>query len=220
VFLGMSDFHSVFERKNPLGSLTAYTRAFGPDDGATLVLKSINGSHHAAELDRLRQAAADRPDVIVVDGYVDAHRVQGLLERSDCLVSLHRSEGFGLNLADAMASGRPVIATGFSGNMAFMDEASAFLVPYDLVPVGPGHDPYPASAHWADPDLDVAADLMRRVFDDPGGAGLVGERGRTSVLERNGLERAGKVVMQLLMHEEPWWDAVATPFELGANGCR
>ena len=210
VFLCVSDFHSVFERKNPLGSLAAYVRAFGPDDGATLVLKSINGVNRPTELDRLRRAAAHRPDVIVVDGYVDAHRVQGLIEHCDCMVSLHRSEGFGLNLASAMATARPVIATGYSGNLTFMDQDSAFLVPYDLVPVGTGRDPYPATANWADPDLDAAAALMRRVFDDPAGAAIVGKRGRATVLERNGLDRAGAVVKKLLMHEEPWWDAVPT----------
>ena len=211
VFLCMADFHSVFERKNPLGALAAYTRAFGPNDGATLVIKSINGASRPAELDRLRDAVAERPDVVVMDGYVDAPRVQGLIEQSDCLVSLHRSEGFGLNLANAMAVGRPVIATGYSGNLAFMDDTSAFLVPYELVPVGPGNDPYPPTAHWADPDLDVAAALMRHVFDDRGGASNVGERGRRAVLACNGMAHARAVIQELLMQEEPWWPGAEEP---------
>jgi glycosyltransferase involved in cell wall biosynthesis len=212
VFLCPFDFHSVFERKNPLGALEAYRRAFGPDDGAALVLKSINGDAHLLELDRLRQAAADRPDVVVADGYVQSRTMVGLIERSDCLVSLHRSEGFGLNLAAAMAAARPVIATGYSGNLAFMDTSSAFLVPYDLIPVGPGHGPYPASAKWADPDLDAAAELMRRVFENPSNAEAVGQCGRQAVLTRNGPERAIPVIRDLLLRDEPWWAGGPTDF--------
>src|SRR5262249_15651963 len=134
VFLFSFDFHSVYDRKNPEGLIAAYTRAFEPDDGATLVIKSINGAPHPSDLQRLRFAARRRPDIVLIDDYVDAHRVQGLLERSDCFVSLHRAEGFGLHLAAAMAAGTPVIATSYSGNVDFMDDDSAFLVPYELVP--------------------------------------------------------------------------------------
>ena len=160
VFLFSYDFNSVMQRKNPLGLIEAYTRAFGPDDGATLVLKSINGSSHLDQLDRVRHAARRRPDILILDGYVDVARMQAMIELSDAFVSLHRSEGFGLHLAAAMACGRPVIATGYSGNLSFMDPDSAFLVPYELVPVGSGFDPYPETANWAEPDLDAAAALM------------------------------------------------------------
>lgn len=209
VFLCTFDFHSVFGRKNPLGTLEAYRRAFGPYDGAALVLKSINGHHHhEIQLDQLRQAAADRPDVTIVDGYLDEVRVQGLMERADCLVSLHRSEGFGLNLAAAMASGTPVVATGYSGNLAFMDADSALLVPHRLVPVGPGQDPYDPDAVWAEPDLDVAAAYMRQLFDDRAEAAALGTRGREAVLRRSGLDVASSAVGTLILGGEPWWDEV------------
>jgi glycosyltransferase involved in cell wall biosynthesis len=205
VFLFSYDFHSVFERKNPLGLIEAYTRAFGPDDGATLVLKSINGAHHQGQLDRARYAAGDRPDIVIFDGYLDAARAQALIEQCDCFVSLHRSEGFGLHLAAAMAAGRPVIATGYSGNMAYMGAGSAFLVPYELVPVGPGNDPYPERAHWAAPDLEAAATLMRWVFDHPAVAGQVAERGRRDVLSTHGLGTASAAVGRLLLGAELDW---------------
>jgi glycosyltransferase involved in cell wall biosynthesis len=199
VFLFSYSFDSVFERKNPLGLVDAYRRAFGPADGAHLVLKSIGGRSHPEQLHRVRQAAEGRADIVVSDGYIDAHRMQGLVERSDCFVSLHRSEGFGLHLAAAMAAGRPVIATGYSGNLTFMDAGSAFLVPYELVPVGPGSDPYPPAAHWASPDLDAAASLMRRVFDDPADAARVGALGHTTVLDHQGLDRAAAAVGSMLL---------------------
>ena len=166
VFYFSYDFESVLDRKNPMAVIDAYVRAFGPDDGATLVLKSINGQRRPIEVDRVRHGARGRRDIVMIDAYLDNARNEAMLEQCDCFVSLHRSEGFGLNLANAMAAGKPVIATAYSGNMQFMDEASALLVPYHLVPVGPGNLPYPEDARWADPDLDSAAAHMRAVFDD------------------------------------------------------
>ena len=83
----------------------------------------------------------------------------------DCYVSLHRSEGLGLTMAEAMSCGTPVIATGYSGNLDFMPEGSALLVDHDVVDIGPGSF-YPATGHWAEPDLDHAAALLRTVRDD------------------------------------------------------
>ena len=114
-----------------------------------------------------------------------------MIELSDCVVSLHRSEGYGLNLVDAMAVGTPVLATGYSGNMSFMDDRSAFIVPFEEVEVGPGSEPYPVDAHWAQPDLSTAADLMRRIFDDPSAAREREALGQRKVLAENSLDVAG-----------------------------
>lgn len=198
-FLFSYDFHSVPGRKNPLGLIDAYTRAFGPGDGATLVMKSINGAAHPGAFDRVRHAAAGRPDIVIADGYLDAARLQAMIELADCYVSLHRAEGFGLGMAAAMAAGRPVVATGWSGNLQFMDERSALLVPFELVPVGPGMAPYPSDAHWADPDLDVAAGHLRAVFDDAGLARRIGEAGRAHVAEHQSLARACEDIAPTLL---------------------
>lgn len=197
VLLCLYDFLSVLRRKNPLDVLTAYTRAVGPSDGAVLVLKSINGHHRPGDLAQVRAAAAGRPDVVVLDAYLGAGEVAGLVEHSDCVVSLHRAEGYGLNLADAMAVGTPVVATGWSGNLAFMDAASAFLVPCDEIAVGPGAAPYPETARWAQPDLDVAASLLRAVVDDPAAARARGLAGQRKVLAENSLEVVGARVRDL-----------------------
>jgi glycosyltransferase involved in cell wall biosynthesis len=118
------------------------------------------------------------------------------MQLCDCYVSLHRSEGFGLTLAAAMAHGKPVIATGYSGNLAFMDAANSMLVPYELVPVGPGNDPYPADARWAAPDIDAAAELMRRVRREPAHAREMGARGRQSVSRTHGLESSARALLE------------------------
>ena len=99
----------------------------------------------------------------------------------DAYVSLRRAEGLGLHMAEAMALGKPVVATGYSGNLEFMDETNSWLVPYDLVAVPDGCDPYPTNAVWAEPDIDVAAHIMREIVADTHAAQLRGERAAADI---------------------------------------
>lgn len=166
VFFFSFDFHSVFERKNPLGLINAYRQAFETTSDAYLLIKTINGDDHPSQLKELRSAAAGRSDIEIQDGYVGGDQLHAITQSIDAYVSLHRAEGHGLTLAEAMAAGKPVIATAYSGNLEYMTNENSFLVPYKLVRIGDGHEPYPASAHWAEPDLEAAAGLMRLVFED------------------------------------------------------
>ncbi|HZD40249.1 MAG TPA: glycosyltransferase, partial [Terriglobales bacterium] len=145
------DFASVFERKNPIAVIEAFKQAFSPEEGPILVIKSINGAKCLVDMEKLRAAAAGRPDIRIMDGYLSREEQQALMNVTDVYVSLHRSEGFGLTMAEAMALGKPVIATGYSGNLEFMDEQNSFLVPYKLVAIPPGCEPYPEGSKWADP---------------------------------------------------------------------
>jgi glycosyltransferase involved in cell wall biosynthesis len=198
VFLFVYDFFSTADRKNPLGLIEAYTRAFGPDDGTTLVLKSINGACRLPQLDRVRLAAAGRPDVIVRDDYLSSEQHSALLGHCDAYVSLHRSEGFGMDMAKAMGLGKPVVATGYSGNLEFMDDANAYLVDYDLVPVGPGCEPYPPDSRWAQPSIDHAAELMRRVVDRPEEARERGRQGEACIRADFSLAARGGALVRML----------------------
>ena len=196
-FLFSFDFLSVVERKNPLGLLAAYRRAFGRDDGTRLILKSINGDVFPRDKERIAAAVADHDDVELWDRMLPAEDRLALVAAADCYVSLHRAEGLGLTMAEAMAVGTPVVATGYSGNLDFMDDRSALLVPYDLIDVGPGHH-YPAHGHWADPDLDAAAALMTSVREDASlRAGLV--EAAASALEPFGYEQVGRIARDLLV---------------------
>jgi glycosyltransferase involved in cell wall biosynthesis len=196
VFLFVFDFFSTIERKNPLGLIEAYTRAFPEPDGALLYLKTINGDRARDELERVRAASEGRSDIVLADGYVDHDRLTALTALCDCYVSLHRSEGFGLTIAEAMAYGKPAIATGYSGNLAFMDEESSFLVPYSLTSLDRAVGPYPAGTVWADPDLDEAARLMRAIVEDPDGAQERGRRGREAVGARQSIEQAASFLSE------------------------
>jgi glycosyltransferase involved in cell wall biosynthesis len=180
LFLFVFDFASVFERKNPLALVEAFGRAFGPGDGAQLVLKCANGQLDPGNQARLREAAA-RHRATLLEGYVSRHEIASLIRCCDAYVSLHRSEGFGLTMAEAMAAGRPVIATGYSGNMDFMDAETSFPVRYRPVETGGDCGPYPKGTPWAEPDVDHAAALMRQVFTDRDAAAVVAARGRDRI---------------------------------------
>jgi glycosyltransferase involved in cell wall biosynthesis len=104
---------------------------------------------------------------------------------SDIVLSLHRSEGFGLGLAEAMLLRKPVIATGWSGNMTFMNKESAALVDYRLIPAHDRRDVY-FGASWADPDQAVAAAHLRRLADDASARTALGARGEIEATERLG----------------------------------
>ncbi|WP_396134720.1 glycosyltransferase [Cellulomonas sp. ATA003] len=176
VVLFAFDHLSTTERKNPAGVVTAFRRAFAPGEGPVLVLKSINADRAVADAERLRLLVRDEPDVVLLEEYLSAQDRDGLMAACTVYVSLHRAEGLGLTLAEAMAAGKPVVATGYSGNLQFMTEDNSYLVPWTPTPIPPGHPPYPAGSTWADPDLDAAAALLRRVVDAPDAAAAVGRR--------------------------------------------
>lgn len=198
LFLFVFDFFSVFERKNPVAVIEAFERAFEPGEGARLLVKSINGDKFPVELDALRNAASRRDDIAVLDGYVHAAEKDSLIAACDCYVSLHRSEGFGLTIAEAMAYGKPVVATGYSGNVDYMDASNSYPVGYELRPIPEGCGPYPAGAVWAEPNVEEAARLLRQVFDEQDEARAVGARARESILRNLSAERTGRAVRERL----------------------
>jgi glycosyltransferase involved in cell wall biosynthesis len=182
-------------RKNPTGVLDAFTRAFAPGEGPSLVLKSVNGRERKPGLlADLEDAARERSDVVVIDRYASDEESPAIIASCDCYVSLHRSEGLGLTMAEAMALGKPVIATGYSGNLEFMNEANSHLVPYELVDVPTTWWAYEPGATWAEPNVDAAAALMRRVWEHPDEARALGVRAREDLLARFPLRRTADFV--------------------------
>ncbi len=177
VFLFIFDVHSHIERKNPLAVVDAFKRAFAPSDPVRLVVKCVNGDDDPTGLAAVYRAAGGYP-VSVYDGYWSAQEVRDLMAACDAYVSLHRSEGAGLTISDAMALGKPVIATGWSGNMDFMTVANSYPVRYELVAVEETVGPYHAGETWADPSVEHAAALMRHVVAHPTEAAGLGARAR------------------------------------------
>ena len=214
-FLFVMDFDSVLERKNPLGLIDAYTRAF-PEPGPTrLVIKTINGDKHPTELERVRWAARDRTDIDLWDRYLTAEHKGAMIAHCDGYVSLHRSEGIGLTIAEAMARARPVIATHYSGNVDFMDAAVTFAVPWTPAPVPPGAGPYRTGAEWADPDIEVAADHLRWIASNRDEARARGEAAREHLRRNHSPERAAAFVRERLAYWRERRDAGWVPDSYG-----
>jgi glycosyltransferase involved in cell wall biosynthesis len=173
IFLFMFDVYSVLARKNPSGLIRAFKQAFGAGEDVRLVLKVVHADP------AIRAAIADEAQderILIIDQVLERAEVNSLIEVCDCYVSLHRSEGFGMTISESMALGKPVIATGYSGNTDFMTPCNSFPVGYDLVELDQDYGPYPRGSMWADPDVEHASHLMRLVYDDPKHARQVGER--------------------------------------------
>ncbi|MDQ6655246.1 MAG: glycosyltransferase [Verrucomicrobiota bacterium] len=182
VFFFMFDLCSELERKNPLGLIRAFRRAFADTPEATLLIKTVRADLAPAAFAELERAAAGA-NVRIVNELATRERALGMIAMCDCYVSLHRAEGFGLTLAEAMMLGKPVIATGYSGNLDFMNAENSRLVDYRLVLVERGGEIY-QSGLWAEPSEKHAAALMREVFSGREAAEKRAQRGRAEVTKQ------------------------------------
>lgn len=165
VFLFIFDFLSYLERKNPFALINAFKLAFKPAEDVQLVLKCSNPNWNLAALQKINEEVQGCR-VTLIDSYLTKKEVNSLISLSDCYISLHRSEGFGLPLAEAMYMGKPVIATAYSSNMDFMNVNNSFLVKYKLVEIEKDIGPYKAGSVWAEPDIYHAAEMMRFVYEN------------------------------------------------------
>jgi glycosyltransferase involved in cell wall biosynthesis len=163
IFLCTFDFFSVIERKNPIDAIAAFKMAFVENAGPILLIKSQNGHLLTEDLALITQAIEGRTDIIHVDQHVDEETQAAYLQCADVLVSLHRSEGLGLHILEALLRGVPVLSTAFSAPTEFLDSANSALVDYALVPVKNGNGVYPTGYLWAQPDVQHAAHLMRKL---------------------------------------------------------
>ncbi|MFP5361459.1 MAG: glycosyltransferase [Thermoleophilia bacterium] len=196
------DYASVAARKNPLGLIEAFARAFPPGQGedgeVALVLKTLGGDRYAGEHAAVLAAAAAHPAITVIDAHHSPEDKNALIAALDCYVSLHRSEGFGLTIAEAMLLRTPVVATDYGGSRDFVTPFNALLVDARPVAIGPGHDPYPAGGEWAEPDLDHAAAQLRAARADRQAARARAQRARDDVLARHSPAAAGRAMAQRL----------------------
>ncbi|MBR0668809.1 glycosyltransferase family 4 protein [Roseomonas hellenica] len=183
-FLALSifDASSSVERKNPVAAIRAHRQAFGDRADRVLVLKTYKTGMGGAAWAEVLAEAAGAPNIRILDREMSRQEVWGLIRLSDVFVSLHRSEGIGLSPAESMRLGRPVIATGWSGNMDFMDAASAMLVGYRLIPAQDLRGTYSVpGAVWAEPDVAEAAACLTTLAEDPVRRLALAEAGRRRV---------------------------------------
>ncbi|CAK6690893.1 hypothetical protein IFHNHDMJ_00906 [Synechococcus sp. CBW1107] len=199
------DLWSTVGRKNPYGVIDAFQQAFPsrqaadhrfPD--ARLVLKVGSGSQFPQELASLRQRISHDSRIQLIDAHLTREQLDQLLINSDVMIHLHRAEGFGLAMAEAMAAGIAVVATGYSGNLDFMPPGSSALVDADLVPILCSEGDYRCGSFWGEPNIDQAATYLRALSTDPDVLFRLSQSGRQAVQRLLAPERLGKIVKQRL----------------------
>lgn len=188
-FFAACDLRSSIQRKNPIGAIEAFHRSGCGQRGEGELIVKVHGDYPGSGLTSLIEAAAKVPGVRIFDATLSAVDMKVLRSSIDVVLSPHRSEGFGLVMAEAMLAGKPVIATGWSGNMDFMDETSAALINAREVPVNDPSGAY-ATGTWAEPDLDHCADLILKLANDP--------------IERARLSKAGREKMIAYSNPDKW----------------
>lgn len=202
LFLFNFDFYSFADRKNPWATIEAFRRAFPiSEDRVGLVIKCHNGERHIEKFNLLQELAEQDSRITILDRLLSREEMYGLQSVCDAYVSLHRSEGFGLGMAECMALGKPVIGTGYSGNLEFMDSENSCLVNYTLIPVKPGQFIYYEPGWmWADPDVDHAAKYMVRLFEDPDYRQRMSTRAAADMAARHNHQIVGKIIKDRLDH--------------------
>ena len=206
IFLFMFDSLSTFERKNPEGVVQAFIQAFGESNNdVLLVIKFSNSEHYPHQRDKFKELVANYPSVHLIEGHLMKEEVNALIYNSDCYVSLHRAEGFGLTMAEAMFYGKPVIATAYSSNMEFMNVGNSFLVKYDLVTLVEEQGPYKRGNTWAEADIEHAAALMYYVFHNYPQAQQVGARAATELKSLLSPQAIGTKVRSRVEHIMNMW---------------
>ena len=179
VFLAMADMMSMAGRKNPFAAVAAYTAAFaGSGADVQMIVKISNADRDPEAYARLQALAAACPGIRLLAETMDRPQLNTLIDSVDCFVSLHRAEGFGLVVAEAMARAKVVVATGWSGNMDFMSAHNSLPVDYRLVTLDADTGPYQRGERWAEPSHDDAVAKLRRVATDAALRQRLGERAR------------------------------------------
>jgi glycosyltransferase involved in cell wall biosynthesis len=181
------DLRSYTSRKNPWAVIEAFHRLIQarPNAEVQLVLKlNYSRTDPGVVLQIKQRIAAFAGRVTMIDATLSNNETKNLVRCCDCFLSLHRSEGFGRGGAEAMFFAKPVVATGWSGNMDYMNDEVAFPVSYTLVPVHEGEYPEFQGQVWANPNIGEAASVLVKLVDDPAYARNIGARARTHMQQQ------------------------------------
>ena len=202
-FLALFDYWSTIERKNPAGAIAAFQKAFPVDQQdqnppVELVIKCSSAEQFAQQHIQLQEKTKKDPRIHWVDRLLTRHELDQLFCSADALISLHRAEGFGLNLADAMAIGLPVVATAYSANLEFMPLGTAELIPWQPVALQKNCGDYRKGQSWAEPDLKAAIDALRRLVHDREHNDRIAQAAVHAIRERLSSERLSSIVRRRL----------------------
>ena len=199
IFLMTYDTRSVSERKNPMAAVRAFNKAFGNSKEATLLLK-LNTPLDWEGDKELVNVLDEHNNILTINQQMSKVEINSLISLCDAYVSLHRSEGFGLGPAEAMAFGKPAILTNYSGNTQYMRDGACCPVPYRLVTVEEDFGIYRKGMHWAEPDEEVAAEYMKKLVDDKCYYASIGKNAKQVIETEFSYEHCGKILLERLGH--------------------
>ncbi len=165
IFLMIFDFASISERKNPIGVIKSFNQAFTKNENVCLIIKSINGSKFPDQEEEIKNLTK-KQNIIYISDHFSKNEMSELMNSCDCYLSLHRAEGFGLNIAEAMSAKKFVITTDYGGNRDIMNVNNSFLVKYQFTKIEKDFGPYKKGNYWAEPDINHAAQLMKFVYEN------------------------------------------------------
>ncbi len=197
LFSYVFDVSSGFERKNPLALLDAFRAEFGDSRDVFLLLKCFNGKYNPERVERLRRRAA-AGNIRVVEEVWTEEQIHSLHKVTDCFVSPHRSEGFGLNMAETMYFGNAVVGTNYSANLDFMNEGNSYPAAFRLVEIEESTGPYLKGNVWAEVDIGDLARQMRRAFEDTAERRRRGAEAARTIRERFSAEAVGRLIRERL----------------------
>lgn len=200
IFLTVLDGNSSLKRKNPLAAVRAFTAAFPKSKHVRLVVKAMNVSEAQLEWRSVVEHAARDDRISLIVETMTKDKLLGLQSVCDCFVSLHRSEGFGRNIAEAMLLGKPVIVSDYSGNRDFTTETTAFLVQGRMIPLAQGDYAFGEGQVWFDPDVGAAAEAFHRCLDQAESRISIASAGRAFVHARYSPEAVGAAYAKRLAH--------------------
>lgn len=197
LFLMMFDCGSTMERKNPEAVIKTFQMAFTErQEGVGLIIKINGGSDD--DVAKIKSYTAGYENIYLINQVFTKLEINSLIKCADGVVSLHRAEGFGLVLAEAMLNGVPCIATNWSANTEFMNSQAACMVDYTLVPLEQDIGPYKKGNRWAEPNVDQAAEYMKLLYENPEHGRRLAENAKKQVDEVFSMERAVTVVQTRL----------------------
>ena len=184
IFMFSFDYHSSFDRKNPIGVINAFKNVVSVCPGSFLVIKTTNAERYPlnrASLQQYIQRNNLNDSVKVIDNYFSKNEYYELINSIDCFVSLHRGEGLGLNLLDAMSLRKPVVATGFGGNIEFMNKQNSFIVDFTLSKSNDRCKNYKNVKRWAEPSIEHATEIMRDLVNNPDKGVEIGDKAKSFI---------------------------------------
>jgi glycosyltransferase involved in cell wall biosynthesis len=193
LFYSLFDGASWLNRKNPLGSVLAFRKAFGEgraaQSGVGLVIKAMNVNTADTQWLEICRIAESDLRIKIINIQLDKVEAINLMNSCDSYISLHRSEGFGRVLAESMLLKKPVVATNFSGNVDFCNPETAYLVDGPLVPLAKGDYLMFEGQYWCNPDIDSASSQLQAVVNDSARRLRIAEAGQQFILNNYSKER-------------------------------